>query len=117
MALGGSTNAVLHLIAMARAAAVEVTLDDFQVRLMKHGSQRQNPTVTPTTRARLQTHLRDIRAEKGTRCQGRACACGEVSGGLKAGYCSGNAPGKHKETTDAASFSWLSRSMVRAVPG
>jgi len=30
MALGGSTNAVLHLIAMARAAGVEVTLDDFQ---------------------------------------------------------------------------------------
>jgi hypothetical protein len=32
MALGGSTNAVLHLIAMARAAGVEVTLDDFQAR-------------------------------------------------------------------------------------
>ena len=31
MALGGSTNAVLHLIAMARSAGVEVTLDDFQV--------------------------------------------------------------------------------------
>ena len=30
MALGGSTNAVLHLIAMARSAGVEVTLDDFQ---------------------------------------------------------------------------------------
>lgn len=30
MALGGSTNAVLHLIAMARAAEVELTLDDFQ---------------------------------------------------------------------------------------
>lgn len=30
MALGGSTNAVLHLIAMARAADVELTLDDFQ---------------------------------------------------------------------------------------
>ncbi|KAI9294342.1 dihydroxy-acid dehydratase [Neoconidiobolus thromboides FSU 785] len=31
MALGGSTNAVLHLIAMARAVDVELTLDDFQV--------------------------------------------------------------------------------------
>lgn len=30
MALGGSTNAVLHLIAMARAVDVDVTLDDFQ---------------------------------------------------------------------------------------
>ena len=30
MALGGSTNAVLHLIAMARTADVELTIDDFQ---------------------------------------------------------------------------------------
>jgi dihydroxy-acid dehydratase len=30
MALGGSTNAVLHLIAMARAAGVVLTIDDFQ---------------------------------------------------------------------------------------
>jgi dihydroxy-acid dehydratase len=30
MVLGGSTNAVLHLLAMARAADVELTLDDFQ---------------------------------------------------------------------------------------
>ena len=30
MALGGSTNAVLHLIAMARAVGVELGLDDFQ---------------------------------------------------------------------------------------
>jgi dihydroxy-acid dehydratase len=30
-ALGGSTNAVLHLIAMARAAGVELDLDDFQM--------------------------------------------------------------------------------------
>jgi len=28
--LGGSTNAVLHLIAMARAVNVDLTLDDFQ---------------------------------------------------------------------------------------
>jgi dihydroxy-acid dehydratase len=31
MATGGSTNAVLHLIAMARAVAVPLTIDDFQV--------------------------------------------------------------------------------------
>lgn len=30
MALGGSTNAVLHLIAMARGVGVELTIDDFQ---------------------------------------------------------------------------------------
>jgi dihydroxy-acid dehydratase len=30
MAVGGSTNAVLHLIAIARAAGVELALDDFQ---------------------------------------------------------------------------------------
>lgn len=30
MALGGSTNAVLHLIAIARAAEIELTIDDFQ---------------------------------------------------------------------------------------
>ena len=30
IALGGSTNAVLHLLAMARAVEVELTLDDFQ---------------------------------------------------------------------------------------
>ena len=30
MALGGSTNAVLHLIAMARAVEIDLTLDDFQ---------------------------------------------------------------------------------------
>ncbi len=30
MALGGSTNAVLHLIAMARAAGINLTIDDFQ---------------------------------------------------------------------------------------
>jgi dihydroxy-acid dehydratase len=31
MAMGGSTNAVLHLIAMARAAGVSLSLNDFQV--------------------------------------------------------------------------------------
>jgi dihydroxy-acid dehydratase len=30
MVLGGSTNAVLHLVAMARAIGVELTIDDFQ---------------------------------------------------------------------------------------
>ena len=30
IALGGSTNAVLHLIAMAHACGITLTLDDFQ---------------------------------------------------------------------------------------
>lgn len=30
MALGGSTNAVLHLIAIAHSVGIELTLDDFQ---------------------------------------------------------------------------------------
>jgi dihydroxy-acid dehydratase len=30
MALGGSTNAVLHLLAMARTVGVSLTIDDFQ---------------------------------------------------------------------------------------
>ena len=29
-AIGGSTNAVLHILAMARSADVEITIDDFQ---------------------------------------------------------------------------------------
>ncbi|KAF7321726.1 Dihydroxy-acid dehydratase [Mycena kentingensis (nom. inval.)] len=33
--LGGSTNAVLHLLAMARAAEVELTIDDFQMITQK----------------------------------------------------------------------------------
>lgn len=30
MALGGSTNAVLHLIAIAHSVGIELTLDEFQ---------------------------------------------------------------------------------------
>lgn len=30
MALGGSTNAVLHLIAIAHSVGIELTIDDFQ---------------------------------------------------------------------------------------
>ena len=33
-ALGGSTNAVLHLIAMARAVEVPLTIDDFQASVI-----------------------------------------------------------------------------------
>ena len=38
MTLGGSTNAVLHFLAIARAVGVQLTLDDFQVgRLLPPG--------------------------------------------------------------------------------
>jgi len=40
---GGSTNAVLHLIAMSRAAGLNVTLDDFQRvsdKVREGGSER-----------------------------------------------------------------------------
>ena len=38
IALGGSTNAVLHLLAMAHAANVKLTLDDF-TRIGANGSR------------------------------------------------------------------------------
>jgi hypothetical protein len=40
MALGGSTNAVLHLIAIARSVGINLTLDDFQVGNGNSGSLR-----------------------------------------------------------------------------
>lgn len=43
MALGGSTNAVLHLIAMARASNVPITLDDFQ----RISTIHHHPTAVP----------------------------------------------------------------------
>ena len=43
MAVGGSTNAVLHLIAMARAVDVPLTIDDFQTR------QRPRAVSSPTS--------------------------------------------------------------------
>lgn len=39
MALGGSTNAVLHLIAMAKAFDIELTIDDFQ-KVTRHAAPR-----------------------------------------------------------------------------
>jgi hypothetical protein len=48
MALGGSTNAVLHLLAIARACHVTLTLDDFQVsgrELLPVSCQCRNPQL------------------------------------------------------------------------
>ena len=39
MATGGSTNAVLHFLAIARAVGVELSLDDFQVQLASTADQ------------------------------------------------------------------------------
>ena len=39
-ASGGSTNAVLHLLAMAREADVPLSIDDFDARLRAHAHLR-----------------------------------------------------------------------------
>ena len=61
MALGGSTNAVLHLIAMARSVDVPLTIDDFQAvsdRVPYPGrSQAQRP-VRAGGSARGRRHAR-----------------------------------------------------------
>ena len=49
MALGGSTNAVLHLIAMARAVDVPLTIDDFQTA---------SATASPSRRPQAQRQIR-----------------------------------------------------------
>jgi dihydroxyacid dehydratase/phosphogluconate dehydratase len=33
---GGSTNAVMHLIAMAHSVDIEITLKDFKISVIKH---------------------------------------------------------------------------------
>ena len=42
MATGGSTNAVLHFLAIAHAAGVEWTIDDFE-RMRKQGAGAVRP--------------------------------------------------------------------------
>ena len=46
MALGGSTNAVLHLLAIAYEARVELELDDFNK--VARSASRTSPTRSPT---------------------------------------------------------------------
>ena len=41
-ATGGSTNAVLHLLAMAREAGVPLSIDDFDARLRAHADLRRS---------------------------------------------------------------------------
>ena len=60
MALGGSTNAVLHLIAMARAVNVPLTIDDFQ----------QSATASRTRRPQAQRQVRDGRPARRRRHAG-----------------------------------------------
>src|SRR5207302_801722 len=60
MALGGSTNAVLHLLAIARAAGVPLTLDDFEPLRERgredHGDQTPEDD-RPGARVRLRRRL------------------------------------------------------------
>ena len=48
MALGGSTNAVLHLVAMARAVDVPLTIDDFQTSAIGSRSSRTSSRAGST---------------------------------------------------------------------
>jgi len=46
MAVGGSTNAVLHMLAIAHAAGVELSLDDFEIiRAVSQSYAISNPVV------------------------------------------------------------------------
>ncbi len=49
MALGGSTNIVLHLLAIAREAEVELTLDDFN-RIGVEGAAHRRPQAVRQVR-------------------------------------------------------------------
>ena len=62
MALGGSTNAVLHLLAMAREADVDLTIDDFN---------RIGDKVPAPRRPQAVRSLRDERRRQGRRHPGR----------------------------------------------
>ena len=62
MALGGSTNAVLHLLAIAREAEVDLTLDDF-TRIGKQGpAPGRHEAVRPLRVDRLRPRRRHPRA-------------------------------------------------------
>ena len=45
LALGGSTNAIIHLIAMARRVGVELSLADFEELARSHAAAGQHPPV------------------------------------------------------------------------
>ena len=62
-ATGGSTNGVLHLLAIAREAGVELTLDDLAGRRGAHAGDREPRTVGPLRRRRLPRRRRDAHAD------------------------------------------------------
>ena len=49
MALGGSTNAIVHLIAMAGRAGIALDLDRFDELARKHAGARQPPARRAST--------------------------------------------------------------------
>ena len=49
LALGGSTNAIIHLIAMARRVGVELSLDDFDELARRTPLLAQHPPVRART--------------------------------------------------------------------
>ena len=52
MATGGSTNAVLHIIAMARSAGIKLTIEDFQkVRDMLNNTRWRHRLAFQTFRS------------------------------------------------------------------
>ena len=58
MAVAGSTNAVLHLLAIAREAHVELTLDDFDRDVAPHPAPRRRPPGGPVRDERPRSRRR-----------------------------------------------------------
>ena len=74
LALGGSTNAVLHLMAIAREAGVKWTLDDFD-RLGGEGAAPRGPEARRQAR-----HVRPVPRRRHARCHESAARQGLLHG-------------------------------------
>ena len=71
-ATGGSTNAVLHLVAIARDFGIEFTIDDFERDLRQDPDHRRHEAMGPLARERhvprRRRRARGARAEEGRAC-------------------------------------------------